>query len=61
MKLVHVAVNAQFISLRHVLKLFFELPNIYDETIEYITKLNSNEKIVHNLIQGNYWKNRSKE
>ena len=58
--LVHIKVNAQIIPLKLVFKLFFELPGIFSETMEYMYDLNSNDKIITNLIQGKYWKNRLK-
>ena len=59
MQLIHVPVNAQFIPIRHVLKLFFELPNVHDDTINYINELKAKATIISNIIQGNYWKIRS--
>uniref|UniRef100_A0ABD2WYI1 ATP-dependent DNA helicase n=1 Tax=Trichogramma kaykai TaxID=54128 RepID=A0ABD2WYI1_9HYME len=59
-KLVHVKVDIQIIPLRHVFKLFFELPDVFEEINEYMKKLYSNDIIVSNLIQGEYWKNRLK-
>ncbi|OXU17249.1 hypothetical protein TSAR_013512 [Trichomalopsis sarcophagae] len=59
-QLVHVPVNAQFIRLGKVLKLFFELPDMYNETMSYIKSLESNKHIISNIIQADYWRERSK-
>ena len=58
--LVHVPVNAQFIPVRNVFKAFFELPNVFDDTMQYIRVLESNNEIISNIIQGQYWKERMK-
>lgn len=56
--LVHIPVNAQFIPLRFVLKLFFDLPNIFKETLEYMNDLKLNDKVITNFVQGQFWKER---
>ena len=57
----HVPVTIQHIPLGKVLKLFFELPNVFNETMSYLNKLNKNTEIISNFVQGNYWKTRSIE
>uniref|UniRef100_A0ABD2WCL6 Uncharacterized protein n=1 Tax=Trichogramma kaykai TaxID=54128 RepID=A0ABD2WCL6_9HYME len=56
--LIHVPVNAQFIPLRSVLKLFFEIPEIFDQTLEYLEELYTNDEIITNFVQAEYWKSR---
>ena len=56
--LVHVKVNAQFIPLRSVLKMFFELPEIYNDTMKYLQTLQSNNDIITNLVQASFWQER---
>ena len=55
--IVHVPVNIQVIPLQEVLKNFFEMPKVYDQTIEYLKSLNSNE-IITNFVQAEYWQSR---
>ncbi|KAL7291861.1 hypothetical protein TKK_0014423 [Trichogramma kaykai] len=56
--LVHVPINAQFIRIGLVLKNFFELPNVFDDTIAYMNDLYANKEIISNLIQAEFWQNR---
>ena len=56
--LINIPVNAQFINLSVVLKKFFELPGLYDETIEYMEMLRLNSEIITNFVQGTFWKER---
>jgi hypothetical protein len=52
--------TGQFIPLRAVLKIFFEIPNVFQETIDYISLLESaQDPKVSNIIQTVYWKNKS--
>lgn len=53
-----IPVTAQFIELRRVLKNFFELPSIFEETFQYIESL-KNSTIISNFIQGDLWKSLS--
>lgn len=51
-----IPVTAQFIPLRFVFKKFFELPSIFDETLQYISILKKNTQIISNFIQGELWR-----
>ena len=42
--------------MRYVLKKFFELPEVYNETIEYVKSLNSCNQVISNIIQTSFWK-----
>lgn len=53
---VPVPITAQFISLRALLKTFFEVPNVLKETLEYQTLLRSHENIISNFMQGEFWR-----
>ena len=48
--------HVRFVRLRKVLKQFFELPNVLCGTSDYLKHLQSNFKIVSNLVQGSFWK-----
>ncbi|XP_066596595.1 uncharacterized protein [Prorops nasuta] len=48
--------SMQFIPLRHVLTKFFELPKIFESVLSYIDKLEQDDILVTNIIQGNDWK-----
>lgn len=48
-------VFAQFIPIREVLKKFFEMPNIYKETIAYLKSLEDDD-IISNFVQASLWK-----
>lgn len=53
----HIPVNIQFIPMRKVLKTFFELPLIFENTIKYVKKLeDSADVVISNYIQGSLWK-----
>lgn len=54
-RLVFVSVTAQFIKMRDVLKLFFELPNVYDKTSVYVNALHHKDPVISNFIQGKLW------
>lgn len=43
---------AQFIPIRKVLKLFFELPNILKNTLQYMENVKENKFVIQNIIQG---------
>jgi len=54
-----VNVYDELISLKQVLKAFFEIPNVFDKTYNYITTLNENDTDeIHNIIQTNFWKSK---
>ena len=55
-KLIHKDLNVQFIPLRKVLKLFFELPEILEKTLQYMNKIKENIEIITNVIQCSLWK-----
>ena len=52
----NIPVVAQYIPVRYVLKKFFELPEVYSKTMEYINSLNSCNQIISNVIQTSFWK-----
>lgn len=54
-RLVMKEVFAQFIPIRNVLKNFFELPNIFEETKNYLRTL-EHDDIISNFVQGNLWR-----
>lgn len=56
--LVHVPVTSQFIPLRYVLTKFFELPGLLDNVLDYLQMLSTNDQIITNLVQADYWKER---
>lgn len=52
-----VPVSAQYIPIRRVLKKFFEIPNYFEETLNYIETVNNKRNIITNIIQCQLWKN----
>lgn len=52
----HIPVSIEFIQLRHVLKSVFELPEIFNKTINYMDELSHSSGIISNYIQGSLWK-----
>ncbi|XP_074097689.1 uncharacterized protein LOC141526555 [Cotesia typhae] len=54
-------VTAQIILLRDALKKFFELPDIFDETMSYIQYLESQKILKTNVIQGLFWQKKKLE
>lgn len=48
--------TVQIVPLRNVLTKFFQLPNIFDDTIEYLNKLEKETKIISNVTQCTIWK-----
>lgn len=48
-------VYGQFIPMRTVLKKFFELPGVYDSTVDYLETLR-NPEIIANFVQSHVWK-----
>lgn len=49
------SVHGVSIKLRHMLKLFLEVPNMFNKIIKYINSLNSEKKIISNILQGKFW------
>ena len=47
---------AQFIPIRNVLKLYFELPGVLDKTIEYLHDVETSSVLVRNIVHGPLWK-----
>jgi len=47
--------SGSVISIAFILKKFFEIPNIFTKTIDYLTKLQS-EKSISNIMQTEFWK-----
>ena len=56
----HKDIVAQFIPLRNVLKLFFELPGVLDRTLEYLNEVQQNSEIISNVVQCSLWKEKIK-
>lgn len=56
-KIVHIPITAQFIPIKDVLKLFFELPGVYQETSDYVNELSCDSPVVSNFVQSKLWKN----
>jgi len=52
-------VNGYFIPLRHTLQKFFELPDVFTSTIDYINSLKGSETIT-NFIQSELWREKRK-
>ena len=48
-------VVGQFIPIRRVLKKFFEMPDIFDKTMEYVERLESCNGILSNIVQNPFW------
>lgn len=55
--LVKLKTTAEFIPLSRVLKKFFELPRMLQDTFNYVNQL-SNQNLIMNFIQASYWQNR---
>ena len=51
-----VSLTAEFIPLRKVLQRFFELPNILEETLKYVSTLMKQETVISNFVQGEFWR-----
>ncbi|XP_011858483.1 PREDICTED: uncharacterized protein LOC105556038 [Vollenhovia emeryi] len=49
-------VTAQYISLRKVLKKFFELPDAFNSTIQYMQQLQTEPNMIYNFIQCERWR-----
>lgn len=62
MKIVkNVPVLAQFVPLREVLEIFFELSDILDLPIEYQNKVSKLSNVMANITQGYLWKQKAAE
>lgn len=57
----HLPVSLQYISLSKTLKSFFELPHIFSNTINYVSKLENSSLVISNYIQGSLWQERKQE
>lgn len=57
---VKIPVQIDFIPIHRVLKNFFEIPNVFKNTMDYITSLESSKIILSNFIQGQFWQNRKR-
>lgn len=51
-----VPVTAHFVPLRKTLKIFFSFPNVFDRVMEYVGKLEREQVVLSNFIQGDYWR-----
>jgi len=49
-------VTAQYIPFRHVLKKFFELPDAFSSTIQYMQELQAESHMIYNFVQCQRWK-----
>ncbi|KAJ8666912.1 hypothetical protein QAD02_008574 [Eretmocerus hayati] len=56
MKLVHVPVTIQFISISRVLKKFLELPGLFNRMMEYLKDRLNDKVFITNLVQGDLLK-----
>lgn len=56
-ELLQVPLVGQFVSLKTVLKQFFELPMVLDKTLANYEELMSQEGVISNVVQGTLWKN----
>lgn len=52
-------VYGQFISLKKILKVFFEIDNIFEKTCKYIdTLINDDNSEIYNIVQTHFWKSK---
>ncbi|XP_051168473.1 uncharacterized protein LOC127286168 [Leptopilina boulardi] len=51
---------AQFIPIRKVLKLFFELPDVLKNTLQYMNNVQENKIVIQNIIQGSLYQEKVK-
>lgn len=49
-------VTGQFIPLRYVLKKFFELPDVFKSTIQYMKDVQAESDVISNFVQCQRWK-----
>lgn len=54
-KKIKVLLIAQFIPLRSVLQQFFQLPEVLEETFNYINDIDSSKEVICNLVQSKLW------
>jgi hypothetical protein len=57
-KLVYKKSKIQYVPMKSVLKLFFELPGVFHDTSEYMSNLNLQNNVVSNIVQSNFWRNK---
>ncbi|KAF2902500.1 hypothetical protein ILUMI_03687, partial [Ignelater luminosus] len=57
-KTVQKSVTVQYISISEILKRLFELPNVFEETMDYVNKLHSQKDVISNVLQNEHWKNK---
>lgn len=50
----------QFIPMRHVFKQFFELPDLFNNTLQYLNDLQKHSTLVTNIVKGSLWKEKIK-
>uniref|UniRef100_A0A0C9QSB1 Uncharacterized protein n=1 Tax=Fopius arisanus TaxID=64838 RepID=A0A0C9QSB1_9HYME len=56
-----VPITSEFIPIRHVLKQFFEIPGLYDDTLANLKNLeNTSNCFLKNFIQGSLWNEKKK-
>lgn len=54
-----VNVYGQLIPLKEILKIFFEIPNVFEKIYKYITTLNENtDDEICNIVQTSFWKSK---
>lgn len=56
-----IPVHAQFIPIRRVLKKFFEIPGLLNETLCFMNSLQENRSIISNFTQGSLWRDMTKK
>ncbi|XP_066602015.1 uncharacterized protein [Prorops nasuta] len=55
----YIPVSIEFIPLRKSLELFFELPYVFEETMDYIKQLQQPTNLISNYIQASSWKEKN--
>ena len=60
-KVIDKKVKITFIPLRQVFTKFLQLPNIFEETMSYVEKLENNDMLLSNLIIGTFWKSKKEQ
>lgn len=53
-----ILVSVEYIPIDKVLKVFSELPNVYEDTMKYVNELKGNSSIMCNIIQGKLWEHK---
>lgn len=51
-----VPVQAQFLPMRNVLQKVFSLPGVFSKVQNYMQKLEHNDEVIENFVQGKLWK-----